>query len=475
MSGFGFDVPQGDPGALEAAASNWRNLATALASQGEGVGAASQVALGAGGWQGPASGAFAHNAERLLAMIRSDVEACGEAASGLSQLARALEQAQRVTRQALSDCSQSQNELTTQQGIADRAGQDAQTAEQAAATAVHPHVANAYSQDASRARSAQTTAQQAAGRAQGDLTAAQTRAQQAVTAYEHEAQTAVSQLRSAAEDMRPSDDVADGWADPIVSWAGHVNDFAGAGAAGLIKGYDAAIGLATGRLVAQTYTVLGDPTDVSNVLSGQEVLPFDAEPDPTFDMAAGAQRFANSPLTKVLTKGLPEDTFSVLGKVPALAAGITAVDMILNRNEGVGKAVVEPVGNLVAGTVITETVGSSVAGGVASAASSLALGDGTIAALAGTAIVPGVGEVVAVGIVAVGGTILVDKAASEIWDHRAAIGHGLETAGDWVYDQGKSAVDTAKGAGSWALHEGGSLVHDGSSLLHDAEPWHWSL
>ena len=163
MSSFGFDVPQGDPGALEAAASNWRNLATALASQGEGVGAASQVALGAGGWQGPASGAFAHNAERLLATIRSDVEACGEAASGLSQLARALEQAQRMTRQALSDCLQSQNELTNQQGIADRAGQDAQTAEHAAATAVHPHVANAYSQDASRARSAQTTAQQAAG------------------------------------------------------------------------------------------------------------------------------------------------------------------------------------------------------------------------------------------------------------------------------------------------------------------------
>ncbi len=210
------------------------------------------------------------------------------------------------------------------------------------------------------------------------------------------------------------------------------------------------------------------------MLSGQEVLPFDAEPDPTFDMAAGAQRFADSPLTKVLTKGLPEDTFSVLGKVPALAAGITAVDMVLNRNEGVGKAVVEPVGNLVAGTVITETVGSSVAGGVASAAGSLALGDGTIAALASMAIVPGVGEVVAVGIVAVGGTILVDKAASEIWDHapRSATDSRRPEIGSMTRASRRSTPPRGPAAGPCTKAVRWSTT---AAALHDAEPWHWSL
>ena len=81
--------------------------------------------------------------------------------------------------------------------------------------------------------------------------------------------------------------------------------------------------------------------------------------------------------------------------------------------------------------------------------------------VAGTAFVPGVGEVVIVGAVAVLGTYAVDKGVEYLWDHRAAIGHGLEVAGT-------ATVHGLETAGS-------TIAHTASSVVHDAEPWHWHL
>jgi hypothetical protein len=185
---------------------------------------------------------------------------------------------------------------------------------------------------------------------------------------------------------------------------------------------------------------------------------FAADSDGLFERAANAQAMADSPLTKVLTASLPEDSFPILSRVPFLAAGLTAADMIMDRNDGVGKAVVEPVGNLVAGTVITEASAPVVAAGI----TSLTAEGGALAALGTTAVIPGVGEVVIVGALAVGGTYLLDKGVTWVWDNGGAhvaseAWHGIEGGADWTY------------------HEGGQLVHSAGTVVHDLEPWHWSL
>ena len=199
-SAFGFEVPQGDPGALEQAAASWRNLGVALDGQGEAISAGAQVALGAGGWTGAAAGAFTDSSTRLIGAFRSDVAACGQAATALSSLGHALQEAQQVARQALADCERSQTEMINQQLSADQAGVQAQNAQHAADTAVHPAAKAAAVQAASTAQQAQGTAQAAAGRAENALSAAQARGQQAVSTYET-AQTLSGQLRAAAGDV----------------------------------------------------------------------------------------------------------------------------------------------------------------------------------------------------------------------------------------------------------------------------------
>ncbi len=462
VSGFGFQIPQGDPGALDAAAGSWRGLGLALGQEGEAIGAAAQVALGAGGWQGPAAGAFAGSAERLITAFGENSQACGVAAAALTELARALEQAQQTARQALAECERAQTEASTQQGAADQAGQGAQAAQQAAASAVHPTVVAALQREATAAEQQQRTSQGAADRARGDLASAQTRGQTALATYEHEAAAVVGRLHAAAAELRPAQDVGEGWADPIITWMGHANDFAGAGATGLIKGYDSAIGLAMKRLEPEIDAYRSDGAIVAGVMAGGSPPPnLDGAPDTSFERAAGAYGLADAPLTKALTWS-PFSEGSVLGRVPGLAYALTIADMIENRNKGIGEAVITPVGNLAVGTAITETTAPLIASGVTTATASLAAGDGVIAALAGTAIVPGVGEVVAVGVVAVVGTWAVDKGVSWVWDHRAGVVHGLDDAWHGVED-----------AGSWVSHESAPVVKTAKHVVHDLEPWNW--
>jgi hypothetical protein len=456
---FGFEVPQGDPGAVDGAASSWRTLGETLGIQGEAVAAGSELALGAGSWDGPAASAFGGSSERLVDAFTTNVAACGQAASALSELARALEQAQQVTRQALADCEHAQTEATTQQAAADEAGRTAQSAHQAAATAVHPSVAMALGREAVEAEGQQSIAQGAANQANGELATARARGIHAVSTYEHEAAVVSARLRAAGAELRKVPELGHGWAEPVVTWAGHVNDYAGAGAVGLVKGYDMALARAADRLEGEIQDTFANPAAVAGIKAG---LPaediFGPELDPEFDHLVSSQALAESPLTKVLTASLPEDSFPLLSKVPYLAAALTVTDMIMNRGDGVGPAVIEPVGNLVTGTVITEVSAPAVAAGI----TSLTADGGMLAALGTTAIVPGVGEFVIVGALAVGGTYAIDKGVSWVWDHggehvASVAWHGIEKGADWAY------------------HEGGDLVHDAGTVVHDIEPWNWSL
>jgi hypothetical protein len=476
MSAFGFDVPQGSPGGLDAAASAWRGLGVQLVAQGEAVTSASQTVVGTGGWQGPASAAFVGSAERLISTFGTTAEACGHAATALTSLSSALQHAQSVTRQALADCDAAQGQVTTQSQAADQAGQAAQAAQQSAAAAVHPTTAAAYNRQATTAQQQQSAAQGAAERAQGDLTAAQTRGQQAVQTYQHAAQAAVRQLTAAAEEMKPAEEK--GWADGVVNWLGHANDFGGAGSVALAKGAETSLGIAGRKLVTETEGVLDDPAAITAIMNGKPYpYSFDAtsEPDPAWNFAEDTGALAGNPVSKVLTSGLPEDTFGALGKVPYLGFGLTGLDMFMNRNDGVGKAVIEPLGNLAVGTTITEGASSVIAPVITSTAEGLAAGDGLAATLAGTAVIPGVGEVVIVGAVAVVGTYAVDKGVTYLWDHRAGIEHGLDTAGNYALGKLDSLKNGVVSVGSGALNAVEHPVSTAQHVAHDLEPWHWSL
>ena len=141
--------------------------------------------------------------------------------------------------------------------------------------------------------------------------------------------------------------------------------------------------------------------------------------------------------------------------------------MALNWNQGVGKAVIQPVGNLALGTGIAEGTSSAVATGFAS----LAAGDGAVATLAGTTLIPGVGEVVIVGAVTVGGTILIDKGVSWVWDHGGSqvaseAWHGIEggATGAW---------HGIEHGASWVANEAKPVIDTGENIANAIAPWNW--
>jgi hypothetical protein len=209
---------------------------------------------------------------------------------------------------------------------------------------------------------------------------------------------------------------------------------------------------------------------MASIMGGHTPAAFEGVRDPVWDLTRNAGEAAGNPLTRALTAGPSEESFGVLGKVPYLAYGVTALDMYQERNEGIGKAVVEPLGNLAISTGIAEGTSAVVAPAIASGAATLAAGDGALAAIAGTAFVPGVGEVVIVGAAAVVGTYLADKGIQYLWDHRAAIGHALQTAGTATVH----GLETAGSATVNGLESAGStVVHTTSHVVHDIEPWNW--
>lgn len=220
---FGFEIPQGDPGAIEGAGHSVKGLGGALSQQGSVLRAAGEVALGAdGGWRGTAATAFAGYSNHVAGVYHADAGSCDEAASALTALAQALTHAQAVTRQALAECEAAQGTLTTQQGIATTAGQTAATAHSLSVLAPDPASRSAYHQQATTAQQQQTDAQSKARIAQGELQAAQRRGQTAADAYEHEAKSLTARLMAAGERMRTAPQLAGGPPVPVKVTPGDV-------------------------------------------------------------------------------------------------------------------------------------------------------------------------------------------------------------------------------------------------------------
>jgi hypothetical protein len=202
---FGFDIPQGDPGAIESAASDARRLASAFDDQAHSLQTASRVAIdGDGGWRGSASAAYAEYSGHMIGVLTSNSAVCERVAGALSQFGRQLSHAQSVTRQALAECERYSTAITTQQTLAQAAARAETTANQNAAVAVHPAAADAYNRQATQAHSDMVTAQNAASTAQGNLDDATRRGRDAYEAYTHEASAINARLQGAAAELRPA-------------------------------------------------------------------------------------------------------------------------------------------------------------------------------------------------------------------------------------------------------------------------------
>ena len=86
-----------------------------------------------------------------------------------------------------------------------------------------------------------------------------------------------------------------------------------------------------------------------------------------------------------------------------------------------------------------------------------------------------------VGAAVVVGTYLADKGIQYLWDHRAAIGHALQTAGTatvhGLETAGTATVHGLETAGSATVNglesAGSTVVHTTSHVVHDIEPWNW--
>jgi uncharacterized protein YukE len=197
---FGFEIPQGDPGEIAAAASQMRGQATAFHLAASNVSSGTQVALAS--WQGAAEAAFGECAGRIVAALRTNADAFDRGAQAMSRLGEALRTAQEICRRAASECETEHKIMTTAQGQATQHGQDATTYEAQAALATHPAAQNQLNNLASAARGQQQAAQRTANDASGRLSGWQTRGQQAARDYETQATQLASQISGAADEVK---------------------------------------------------------------------------------------------------------------------------------------------------------------------------------------------------------------------------------------------------------------------------------
>ncbi len=223
VTGFGFNIPQGDPGAIESAGNSAAQLGRAFGEQAQALSVAARVAFdAAGGWRGEASGAYSAYSGELMGALHGNAGACEQAAGALRSLGQALSHAQSVTKQALADCEKFQRELTTQQGIEQTEGQNAQTALANAANAQHPPAADAFVKEATAAQARQSAAHTAAVNAANDLTAAKRRGLEAWEGYTRTAQGLAARIGAAARELRSAPQPAGGAPAPIAPSASEV-------------------------------------------------------------------------------------------------------------------------------------------------------------------------------------------------------------------------------------------------------------
>ena len=212
-SSFGFEIPTGDPGAIDQAATQALLAAGGMSINGGEVQSACSTAVD--GWQGSAEGAFAEYVGQINRALQANSEALGQAAQAMSQLGRELEHAQQVTRRAAADCATYHQQTTQLAKQAAGYGQTADTLQTQAATAFHPQAQAELNRQAGIARGQQETTARAAGAAQGEFEAAQRRGIAAAGAYEEQAAALTRRISDAADRIRPVPRVRGGAPVPV--------------------------------------------------------------------------------------------------------------------------------------------------------------------------------------------------------------------------------------------------------------------
>ncbi len=223
MTGYGFSIPQGDPGAIDAAAGAAQRLATAFTLQAGSLRDGSSLAVnGDGGWEGSASAAFATYSAELGRVLSANAHACETAGSALRQLGSALSRAQAATRAALSACETAHSDLVSAQTTASEQGSLADSLRAHASGSVHPAIVDSLARQADEASANAQAANAAATRAQHDLEHAERQGHQAYESYMQEARALASKLQAAAGDLRPAQALAGGAPVPVTQSVGDV-------------------------------------------------------------------------------------------------------------------------------------------------------------------------------------------------------------------------------------------------------------
>lgn len=189
---FGFEIPLGSSGELDAAARACSQWAQALSNRAGNLKQGAQQAQSA--WEGPARTAFNGYASHLISVFNATSEAVGKAGSALTAFAGELESCQRVTRSAYQSCEQAQSEYETQSTAASTHASTVESLTTQLSTAVTPHQSAALNRQLSAAQGDQRAAESAAARAQAALTSAQRQGQQAWNQYLQQAANASSTL-----------------------------------------------------------------------------------------------------------------------------------------------------------------------------------------------------------------------------------------------------------------------------------------
>jgi hypothetical protein len=218
---FGFQIPQGSPGEIEAASDTCRHGAIGLLAQGQGVGQGTQLAVA--GWQGNAQAAFSGYATLAGMVLETNTRACSTAASALDELASELARAQKITRQAASDCERYQQQLTAAEQEHSLQAQEAQNFSQQAALAAHPHIRSQLNQQATAASDLAQAAQGQASRARAGVEAASQQGRDAARAYQQQAEGIASRIKAAGDQIGIVERMPGGAPIPIDVTPGDVN------------------------------------------------------------------------------------------------------------------------------------------------------------------------------------------------------------------------------------------------------------
>lgn len=434
---FGFEVPDGDPDAIDQAATCFQALAASLRLQRRLITLTATSTVEAGEWKGHAARRFADRAGHLGSVFESNATACEDATHALRALSRALSDAQRETTRALSACQTAFASQQNEQRIAYDAADQATTARRQAGTATHPSDVARYNAAADQADRQCSSAQTAAARAGDELTTAQRQGQHAVETYRHLAAHAATGLHQAEADFKPAPDGADSVLRSIASAVAPIlaiGKFASERMSDVVDSADdiletqiTNVSEATMRQIDAYLAHIASDQSGSlddSIVGSAGKLDADASISAgDLDDMISTQKFLDSPFAKVLSKGLTDD--GALSDVPVVGAVFATADagVGLASGENPVKAIGEPVTALAAGVVAgEETTALLAAAGV-------------------TAPIPVVGEVVLTGLAA---GIAVDY----VWNHSTQIEH-------------------------FFAHNISHAVADGKRVVHDLEPWNW--